>query len=485
MNTDQNTHYALPPSGLIEEYSKKKGSFYSFYPMVGLWSESIGENSYSAAIDELVKTDPHKPIALYLHFPFCATQCLFCHCFTIISKKDDDHSKIVDYLIKEIDLLKMLFEKKNFIPNIQEVHFGGGSPSNMSRKNFSRLFTAIKSMSPQSKLLECALEIDPRYNIDREQLHFYADQGVSRISFGIQDFDKRIGKIINRINSADMIEELLDGDVRPRFKSINFDLIYGMPEQTLDSWCKTIDRAILLEPDRLAVYVFGFRPDLYPHMKTLEKYKLADAHEQMDMFVNAVNKFIDHGYEYLGVDHMSKPTDSLAIAKKNGRINRDAIGYSPGRARDILAIGPNSMSTLGSYYFQNYHTMSSYYGSIDSDQLPIVRGYEADSDDILRRDVIFQIILHSRIDFYKFEEKYDIESFTNYFAFELKNCTEMQREGLIILDHKSLTLTNIGRFFQRHVCRIFDKHDKELGYRYSRDFNDGKAAFDRSAQLRS
>ena len=480
-----NKAFNLPPSNLINKYAKQKGSFYAYYPMNGLWPENIGEINYSEAIDNLFKNNPNKSVALYIHFPFCETQCLFCHCFTIISKNTKDHDKIINYIIKEIELLKNICKKKRYQPNIKEVHFGGGSPSNLSKENFSRLFSAIRSFSSSNNFEECALEIDPRYNVNKDKLYFYAEQGINRISFGIQDFDKEIGKIVNRINSVEDIKNLLSQEVRNLFDSVNFDLIYGMPKQTLNSWLSTIDKAIGLDPDRLAVYVWGFRPDLYPHMKALKKYEHAGPQLQMEMFVGAVNKFIHNGYDFIGIDHMAKPNDVLFKAKKQGTIDRNAIGYTPGRAKDVIAVGPNSMSTVSNYYFQNFHFMKKYYSSIDSGRLPLVRGFEAKHDDLLRRDIIFNIILHSTVVYSKIQKNYDLNNFWDYFSLELKNLKEMENDGLVIIHDDKLEVTPTGRFFQRHICKIFDKYDRELGYRYSREFEDGKAAFNRNAQLKS
>ena len=360
-----------------------------------------------------------------------------------------------------------------------------GSPSNLSKENFSRLFSAIRSFSSSNNFEECALEIDPRYNVNKDKLYFYAEQGINRISFGIQDFDKEIGKIVNRINSVEDIKNLLSQEVRNLFDSVNFDLIYGMPQQTLNSWLSTIDKAIELDPDRLAVYVWGFRPDLYPHMKALKKYERAGPQLQMKMFVGAVNKFINNGYDFIGIDHMAKPNDVLFKAKKQGTIDRNAIGYTPGRAKDVIAVGPNSMSTVGNYYFQNFHFMKKYYSSIDSGHLPLVRGFEAKHDDLLRRDIIFNIILHSTVVYSKIQKNYDLNNFWDYFSLELKNLKEMENDSLVIIHDDKLEVTPTGRFFQRHICKIFDKYDRELGYRYSREFEDGKAAFDRNAQLKS
>ena len=242
-NQNNITNYPTPSRELVNKYSSKKTSFYCYYPMNGLWNETNTQSSYISSIEETFKDDKKKPIAFYIHFPFCKTQCLFCHCFTVISNRQDDHNKIIDYLIKEIEILKKIFNEKGFSPNIKEIHFGGGSPSNLTNENFSRLFDAIKSLSLTENFDTCALEVDPRYEVDVDKMHFYADQGITRISFGVQDFDEKIGKILNRENSPEMIKRLIPDEVRKRFEGVNFDLIFGMPEQTMETWLATIAAA--------------------------------------------------------------------------------------------------------------------------------------------------------------------------------------------------------------------------------------------------
>ena len=317
----------------------------------------------------------------------------------------------------------------------------------------------------------------------KKKLSFFSDIGVNRISFGIQDFDPKIGKLVNRINSFEDMKKLLTNDIRNKFNGINFDLIYGMPEQTLDTWSKTVDKAISLSPDRLAVYVWGFRPDLYPHMKALEKYKRADLYTQHKMFEIAVERFLKNGYEFIGIDHFAKKTDILFKAKSNKTLDRNAIGYTPGIAKDIIAVGPNSMSTIGNYYFQNHHVTKDFYGKLDNKELPIVRGYKANKDDLLRRTLIFDIILKEKLNISEISKKYQLADFSEYFKDEIYRLIELEKDGLISLGENEIKLTKIGRVLQRHVCNAFDKFHHTIGYKYSRDFKDGREAFNRKLQL--
>ncbi|MDA9991310.1 oxygen-independent coproporphyrinogen III oxidase [Paracoccaceae bacterium] len=475
--------YLKPKKDLIEKYGDRQGSFYTFYPMNGLWREDVGGNDYLNAIDQLIQQRPESPLSLYIHFPFCIKQCLFCHCMTVISSRKGDHHKFVDYMLRELDLLHRHFKSKGFKPNFKELHFGGGSPSIIPDEDFLRIWEALKPMLQPEDLSECTIEIDPRYGASIERLRFYRSLGIDRISFGVQDFDEEVGKIINRVNPEEMIEALLTDEVRQMFTSINFDLIYGLPQQTPEKFKKTVRTAIRLNPDRLAVYVIGHRPDIYKHQRAFEKYYMADSHESAIMFVDAVNEFIANGYDFIGIDHLAKSTDVLSIAKKDGTLFRNAIGYTPGRSVDIIGLGPSSMGIVGGNYFQNCYTLPTYYDAIDRGELPIIRGFESNLDDLIRREVMFDIVLVERIDKKKITAEFKIENFDKYFRNELKALKEFEQDGLVSMHEEEIRVTDVGRFFQRQICQVFDVYNRQLGYTHSREFDDGKTGLDRKVQM--
>lgn len=477
--------YPTPDNRLVRKYGDRQGSFYTFYPMNGLWRDSAGAASYLDAIDELIESRPEAPLSIYLHFPFCMKQCLFCHCFTVISSDRDEHGKFIDYMLKELAILQRHFDKRGFKPNFRELHFGGGSPSIIGEHDFRRVWRALEPMLKAEDLYECTIEIDPRFDMTTKRMRFYHDMGIDRISFGVQDFNLGVGKIINRVNPPDMLASLLTDEVRAMFKSINFDLIYGLPGQTADDFKETVKNAIRLDPDRLAVYVLGNRPDIYRHHQAFKKHYMASSVETSAMFTDAVNELLDNGYEFIGIDHMAKPGDVLAMAKKRGTLFRNAIGYTPGRSSDIIGLGPSSMGIVGHHYFQNYYTLPSYYEALDRDELPVVRGFIAGDDDVLRREIMFDIVLYEKISKAKFRDRYGIDDFDAYFATEVEMLEEFVEDGLVEIDADEIRITDVGRFYQRQVCKVFDLYDRKSGYKHSREFEDGKTALDRRIQLKS
>jgi len=476
----------LPPDEIISKYGDRKGSFYTYYPMTGLWSENIGPDNLIDGLADLMKNRGDDPVSLYIHFPFCAKQCIFCQCFTVISGDKSAHSKFISYMLREIGMLKALFEEHSYTPNVREVHFGGGSPSIIQEDDFTRLVDAlcdISGIESLAELDEVTIEIDPRFDIGEERMQFYHDQGVNRISFGVQDFNPEIGKIMNRVNPVEMIDEILTDDVRAMFRSINFDLIYGLPEQTRESFRDTISDAIRLNPDRLAVCVLGHRPDVFRHQNAFEKHIFADSRERTQMFVDTVNSLGAAGYDHIGIDYFSKKKDDLSVAKNDGTLFRNAQGYTPGRSIDLIGIGPSSMGIMGEYYFQNFYTLPEYYEHIDAGEFPVVRGWKASADDMLRREVMFDFILFDAIDKTKFNNKYDID-FDDYFSVEMEWMGDFIDDGLIEDSGDVIRMTENGRLYQRQVCALFDTYVRSgSSYKHSREFDNGRNGFNRNIQI--
>lgn len=475
-------HYSDSDPLLVEKYSTRKGSFYTFYPAVGDWREDCRQSFYDRALDDLAQNRSDAPLSLYLHFPFCPKQCLFCHCFTVISRDAEMYTRFIDSIIEEVAMFAAECEKRGYKPNFREVHFGGGSPSVISEPDFDRLIDALSGLIDFRSLNECAIEIDPRNGMSVDRLHYYADKGINRISFGIQDFNPLVQKTIARVHSIEQIAALLPDDVRRRFRSVNFDLIYGLPHQTREMFRETLKATLSLDPDRLAVYTFGYRPDLYRHQAAFAAEDVAGPLLRADMHIDAVNMLMAAGYETIGIDHYAKPDNDLSVAKAQGTLFRNAIGYTPGLSTDIIAVGPSSMSTIGKYYFQNFYTMPEYYKSVAGGSLPLVRGFESDDDDMLRRHVIFDILLYNRVSKTEISAKYGIE-FDSYFRLEIADLAEFENDGLAINEPGQILLTDTGRFFQRQICALFDSYARHGGYRHSREFSDGRRAFERRVQM--
>ncbi len=474
-----------PGQHFVEKYEEGKGSWYTLYPYQAQWQEDAkaGPEDMRQALEEFISTTPDAPLTLYTHFPFCVKQCFFCQCATVISGSEDHHAEVISYMIREISLLKKFFDERSFKPNVKEIHFGGGSPSILSEKLFSRFVDALSTLADFSSIEECSIEIDPRFNMSPDKIRFYHRMGINRISFGIQDFDENVMKAINRINPPEMIAELMTPELRGLFKSVSFDVLFGLPKQSLEAHRKTVETIISFNPDRLNVCKLGHRPDVFPHQKAYAQDDRASSFDQVQMKIDSLNMLNDAGYETIGIDHFAKAHDDLAIAKKNGTLTRNAMGYSSGRCIDILGIGPSAMSTLGRWYTQNYYILPSYYKNIDDGQFPIIRSIGCDEDDLLRRRLIYDLIMFGSIDKAAIELQYGI-NFDNEFAESLIILEDLAKDGLLSLDDKAITLSVAGRLQPRYACAAFDRYLHEgKEYAHSREVGDGLKSLDRKKQL--
>ena len=466
---------------LILEYKKKKSGWYTHYPINGLWSEEIKNDHFVEILKNFAikNKENEKASQLYMHFPFCPKQCLFCHCFTLITSNKDKYARLVDEIKSEIQLKHEIYGKK--LP-INDIHFGGGSPSVLNFNQVEDILNVIDKVSDQKKWNDVSIEIDPRNNIEEKTLLDYANAGINRISFGIQDFDKKVGKSINRIHTLEEMNKLLSDKVRNNFRSINFDLLFGLPHQTLESLKKTLDTIAILRPTRLAYYSFQHRPDLYRHQTAINSDHLPNIETKNAMSLLIQNKLESLNYIKLGLDHYINKEDFYykdLVLNKN--IERNAIGYSPETSHNIIGVGPSAMTNIDGHYFQNYYTLPNYTKNISNKLNPIARGWISNSDDLLRREVIFDIINKGVVDKKKFEKKFKI-NFEKYFINENLQLTQLKKDKLIIEDTNLIKETEIGKELRIYIANAFDVYKR---YKHSKEFFDGKKASDRIYQLKS
>lgn len=472
---------------IILKYKKKKSGWYTHYPINGLWSEDISYKEYSFIIKkynfELNQNSnggvhEENDSQLYIHFPFCPKQCLFCHCFTLITSKRDIYREMVEDIKKEIQIKSNL---SNEMLPISDIHFGGGSPSVLEPEEIEDILSLLKNVSDKKLWHDVAIEIDPRNNINEEKLLHYATLGINRISFGIQDFNREIGKKINRIHTIEEINSLLTEKVRKSFRSINFDLLYGLPSQTLQTLEETIDAIKLLRPTRIAYYSFQHRPDLYKHQTAIKKDQLPSKNIMNDMSQIINSKLLKFGYEKLGLDHYINSADYYyndLIKKKN--VERNAIGYSPSTSKNIIGVGPSAMSNIRGHYFQNFYTLPNFKKNLKNNLNPIARGWISNNDDFIRREIIFDIINYGEIDIKKIENKFQI-NFEQYFSREFKDLKDFQNDKILNISDNKIKETEIGKELRIYIANIFDIFKF---YKHSKEFRDGIKASDRIFQLK-
>ena len=439
----------------FKDLFNKPGPYYNCYPILGKWKNySEMDANYTKALINYLKTNQENPISIYLHIPYCAKLCYYCCCRLHVSNNREIINSFVKALIKEINLFNDLLEENNIRINVKDIHFGGGTPSHLTVFEIEEIIQNLKKFISFDNLNEFSMEIDPRI-IDPKNFQIYSKLGVDRISFGVQDFDPVVQKKINREQPFELIEKLMRENLTKYFKGVNFDLLYGLPSQTKETFSNTIELTKKLSPERITLIRYAHIPNKVKHMKMIKEEDLPDQNDLPIIFMDSTKKLIEAGYEWVGIDHFAKKNDELSIAKKNGKVYRNFGGETPGYTKDMISLGPTSTSGFGNYYFQNTYNLKEYKEIVNSGKFPISRGYVLNKDDIIRRECNFSLQCNQVLDINYISEKYKID-FKNYFKKEIQQLAKKQDLGMLNLNNDYIKVTTYGRYFVRHICQIFD-----------------------------
>ncbi len=446
---------------LIKKYDRP-GPRYTSYPPATEFSESVNAQDYK---ERLIKSNERKtPLSLYFHIPFCESGCYYCGCNIIISHRKGIEKPYLSRVYREMDMVSSYLDKDR---EVAQLHWGGGTPNYLEPDEIEEFMGQIKKRFLFSQDAEVSIEIDPRYATD-QQLKVIRDVGFNRVSMGLQDLNDKVQRAINRIQPYSLMKDIMEKLRALEFHSINIDLIYGLPYQTKDSFARTVDKVIELNPDRIAVYSFAYVPWVKPIQKHIDPDTLPTAEEKLSILEMVIEKFQDAGYVYIGMDHFAKPDDELAVAQREGKLWRNFQGYTTRKGVELIGIGATSIGMLYDSYFQNYKTLRDYNLAVDEGRLPVYRGYILTEDDFIRREVIMDIMCNLGVKFTRIEEEFQI-SFGDYFARELEELQELERDGLIRIDSEGIHILPVGRLLIRNVAMVFDAHlknKKEL--RFSR-----------------
>lgn len=441
---------------LIKRYDKA-GPRYTSYPTAVQFHEGINLDSYRTFCEKSNEESRQllqpKPLSLYFHIPFCDTVCFYCGCNKVVTK---DRSKAAPYLervYKEIAMQSALFDDNRIV---DQLHWGGGTPTFISHAEMRELMAETRKHFTlhDDDSGEYSIELDPR-EVDRSSIELLRELGFNRISMGLQDFDPRVQKAVNRIQSEEETLAVLEAARDNNFKSISLDLIYGLPLQNTESFSTTLDKVIDASPDRLSIFNYAHLPEMFKPQRRINVDELPSPAEKLEILKVSFEKLAAAGYVYIGMDHFAKPDDELATAQRERTLYRNFQGYSTHADCDLVAIGVTSIGQVANSYTQNEKSMDDYYAAIDAGKLPIFRGVELSADDILRREVITQLICHFELNFKEVEAQYNIQ-FPEYFAHELEALQQMQIDGLIEMTDSSITVAPKGRLLIRNVCMVFD-----------------------------
>ena len=429
------------------------GPRYTSYPTADRFHSGFTQNEYIQALKEQCKKSADQPLSLYIHIPFCNTICYYCGCNKIITKDKSRADAYIGYLEKELDLLAPHLGGKH---PLAQLHFGGGTPTFLNDEQIERVFAMIRKHFQLIETGEYSIEIDPR-KVSRDTVHHLGRLGFNRMSVGIQDFDPKVQQAVNRIQSVEETREVIDAAREAGFQSVSVDLIYGLPHQSVDSIKPTLETVLSLSPDRLALYHYAHLPHLFKPQRRIDTASVPSSEEKLDILQYAVQTLTDKGYVFIGMDHFAKPEDDLAIALHEGRLQRNFQGYSTYADTDLVAIGVSSIGKIGATYEQNEKDIEAYYQALDEGRLPIMRGYQLNQDDLLRRTLIQDLMCRFALNFSEYEKAFELQ-FDRYFQEELADLQKLAALGLLILHERGLQVTPKGRFLIRNIAMVFDYH---------------------------
>ncbi len=443
----------------------KPGPRYTSYPTAPQFNENFTHEDY---LDEIVKTNYGNnlpDLSLYFHLPYCDTLCYFCGCNMIITRNRERIKEYISYVKKEIDLLRqyLLPDRK-----VAQHHWGGGTPTHLSPEEINDLASYINKNFQFKSDAEVSCEIDPR-ELTKAHLEALRNNGFNRISMGVQDFNEKVQKAVNRIQPEDITRQTVAWVRELGFHSINLDLIYGLPLQTVETFADTVDKIIDISPDRIAVFNYAHVPWMKKHMALIHPEDIPAPEVKLEILKITIEKLTSAGYEFIGMDHFAKPDDELAVAMREKKLYRNFQGYSTNAGADLYALGITSISQLKNIYAQNHKTEKEYYTALDNEVLPTAKGYRLTEDDHLRRDVIMKLMCNFELDFSEIEQKYNID-FKKYFAWGLNNLKEMIDDELVELNDSGIKVKNMGRMLIRNIAMNFDGYieRKEDKAKYSR-----------------
>lgn len=449
------------PKELVAKYATN-GPRYTSYPTAPQFTDEL---DWDEALRRWRRAKGSTAgLSMYVHVPFCNSRCRYCGCFTTVGARDQLKREYVDALLRNADwLLELVGDERP----VQQLALGGGTPASLEPNQRERLIRGLGARFELDPKGERAIELDPRW-IEESDLYSLIELGFNRFSFGVQDLDPTVQRNINRVLAVEKLESLLDYLRSYGHRSINLDLIYGLPGQEPDAFRRTIEQVIALRPSRIATFGYAHVPWVSPHQKVLEQYGILGPEARMKLFGLAYDLLLDAGYRHVGMDHFALPDDELIQALESRTLTRNFMGYTTRRGLDLVPLGASAIGAAGATYVQNTKSIDDYLTASGRDRW--IRGYLLEEEDLLRRELILDLFCNFHLDIEHFEGQHQID-FSQHFAPELEALRSFVDDGLVELDKKSISVTPMGRFFVRNVAMLFDtflKKEAGANQRYSK-----------------
>lgn len=437
---------------LVKRYNVE-GPRYTSYPTAVQFEEATdrGRKELFSYLQD--RNRSARELSLYFHIPFCFSLCWYCGCTKVITRDRDRGDLYLDYLEKEMELVARLLHPES---KVIQIHFGGGTPTFLKPKQLLRLGKAIHQMFNMSVECEFGVEIDPR-RCTPGHIKALSEIGCNRASLGVQDTNEEVQKAIHRIQPFEQTRNVTGWLREEGIDSINFDLIYGLPRQTLQTFRNTLDDILQLLPDRLAVYSYAHIPSLMPAQKLLNADEMPSTDEKLAMLQLGITYLTNNGYRFIGMDHFSRQDEELSQAIDSGTLQRNFQGYSTHSGADLYAFGMSGISNVGDYYWQNTKELEDYYTLLDGKELPTAKLLQLCKDDHIRKDAIMRIMCEMGLSIAEMEEKWGIV-FEQYFRDGLKRLTLLESDGFVKVTNSRISITESGRLFLRNIAMCFDRY---------------------------
>ncbi|WP_371374185.1 oxygen-independent coproporphyrinogen III oxidase [Thalassotalea aquiviva] len=435
---------------LLKKYNTS-GPRYTSYPTALEFKDNFCTDDFVQA----VKSSDNRELSLYVHIPFCHSLCYYCGCNKVVTRHREKADAYLDYLATEIASRSPLFRQYT----VKQLHFGGGTPSFLTNEQLTRLVTLLKQHFHFSEHMEMSIEIDPREIALEFADHLYS-LGFNRLSLGIQDFDLKVQKAINRVQSTEFISDFIAHAKDVGFKSINIDLIYGLPHQSVEQFSTTLDKVKELDVDRISLFSYAHLPSRFAAQRKLRDEWLPSASEKFALMKLSIEKLCSFGYEFIGMDHFAKPNDELAKAQNSGQLHRNFQGYTTKGNCDLLGLGVSAISNIGRSFSQNSKDLKSYYQAIEAHKNALEKGVVLNTDDVIRGEVIRELMCNLYLDKSKINQNFGID-FDQYFANDLPLLDVFIDDGLVENTANSIKVSQKARLLIRVISMSFDAYMKQ------------------------
>lgn len=437
-----------PARALLQRYATSAPR-YTSYPTAVDWDKDFDPTRYGELLRTAAASD--EPLSLYVHLPYCAELCLFCGCNVVVSRSRDRADRYLDALEREIEFVAASGIGRRLV---SQYHWGGGTPTQIKLDQMKRVHAAVAKAFRFAPDAEIAIEVDPRVTT-RDQIQWLAETGFNRVSMGVQDFEPDVQKAIKRVQSEAQTRAIVDAAREFGIGSVNIDLIYGLPHQTLAGFERTVRRVLDIRPERVALFHYAHVPWMKKHQTALDLEAVPSSDAKLTIFLRALEMFQAAGYAYIGLDHFALPDDELARAKDAGTLQRNFMGYTTRRGGDMISLGMSSIGEIAGAFAQNAHTEAEYLRLVKERGYATFRGHQQSAEDRLRRDVILGLMCNLVLDTRAVGAQHGVD-FDRHFARELEELVPLQADGLVELLPGSIRVTPLGQLFLRNVALPFD-----------------------------